>query len=324
MSATKKLHYQALDIYKDPAGTIVMAVLWGKSQPIDVFRVIGDKVMRCGAYLESSDVSESWRRISFTTPGEVTIESDKDDHLVHFIQFKNGIGTMGIKPPVSEEEKEVDRIAAIYRQNLISAFGEAHGRPSLADRQRSFAHSIATRNAWGVEFIANGLNDVGKKTFEEATGIKLPKGQEATWVALRKWGSISDAQNEQIMARRKVAVELKDAERIMGTPEQMQASLEAIDNYIKNDGLIRLVTREKKTLWLNAAGDRGVDMRVAKISKLRNLIEAKIRLFKADHAVAHDVTTMTQEDADSSQGVSNNADDTGLDATDNIPSAPRM
>lgn len=324
MSTTKRLPYQALDIYRDPAGAIAMAVFWGNSQPTDVFRVIGDKVMRCGAYLESSDVLDSWKRISFTDYGEATIESDDDGRLVNFIQFKVGIGTMAITPPVSDTEKEIGRIAAIYRQNLISALGEAHGSPSLADRQRDFARAIATRNAWGVEFITNGLNAVGKKTFEEATGIKLPKGQEAAWVALRKWSGISDARNEQVMAHRKLAVELKDVERIMGTPEQMQASLDNIDRLIKNDGMVRFITKDRKTFWANEAGDRWIDMRAEKISGLRNLIEAKIRLFKADHAVAHEATAVSQKDPGQEPGASNHEIDAENDAQENTLFVPRM
>jgi hypothetical protein len=155
MNAIKKVStYQALDIYKDQAGAIAAAVLWSSGTwPTDVFRNVGGKIMRCGAYLESSDISDSWMRASFTAPGEASIESDKDGSLV--IQFKNGIGTMAITPPAS----------AMVSHPKIGMFDILHYEPTqstgalMAASKRLGEAVIASHSTFSIEHPESSEED---------------------------------------------------------------------------------------------------------------------------------------------------------------------
>lgn len=95
--------------------------------------------------------------------------------------------------------QSVDSIAKMYAQQL--AKGRQGVSPEPTDYHYKFANAINEKNAYALEFLANGLNDTGKKVFSEATGVKLPRTQQGTWAALLEWAGINPKQDEADRAK---------------------------------------------------------------------------------------------------------------------------
>jgi hypothetical protein len=189
------------------------------------------------------------------------------------------------EPDRSQEDiLRINDIAVRYSSFLALRYGPAHA--AVSSMHLRIATAIVDRNAWGLEDLANGCNDCAKEAFEWATSTKLPKGQAATWAALRKWGGISDAQNELVGAQRAAEVE-----RLVLLPQHDAASMakniETIDTHIRDGGMLLIRTVNRKRYWVDASATRGLELsaRGSGLSSLANLISARIRLFKAGQAV---------------------------------------
>lgn len=92
-------------------------------------------------------------------------------------------------------------------QEAIAARYAALMGLNMNEHHLALAQHIIDTNAYGLEYLANGLNPIGKAVFTEATGIKLPKQQAATWKALRTWAGVSDEADTKEKAWRKVIAE---------------------------------------------------------------------------------------------------------------------
>lgn len=66
---------------------------------------------------------------------------------------------------------------------------------AILDNHLRVADAILAKDAYGLEHLANGLNDSGKQVFSEFTGIKLPKQLGETWKVIRKWAGVTDEQD---------------------------------------------------------------------------------------------------------------------------------
>jgi hypothetical protein len=95
-----------------------------------------------------------------------------------------------------------EAIASLYAMEL--AKGREGVSPEPKDYHYRFAEAVFTKNAYGLEHLANGLNDNGKKVFAEVTGIKLPRTQQATWAALMDWAGINPLQDAADRAKGQV------------------------------------------------------------------------------------------------------------------------
>lgn len=150
-----------------------------------------------------------------------------------------------------------EAIASLYAMEL--AKGREGVSPDPKDYHYRFAEAVYTKNAYGLEHLANGLNDTGKKVFTEVTGIKLPRTQEATWAALMDWAGINPLQDAADRAKGQVEREKRFLkERNVSVGESVYAGFdEAIKNgarEIKKISGSRYLTDGVKVINLSARG----------------------------------------------------------------------
>lgn len=89
---------------------------------------------------------------------------------------------------VDENSSEVDKIAARYAQVL--ADGRPGVSPEVTNFHRRFAQAIVAKEALALKWITNGMNAKGKAMFSSVTGVKLPRGQAASWEVIKIWGGL--------------------------------------------------------------------------------------------------------------------------------------
>ena len=111
----------------------------------------------------------------------------------------------GLRKPVEQKGKaeSIADVATKYAKELGQEPSQFH---------EDFAEKIAKKDAYGLKFLANGLNDKGKKVFSQVTGVKLPKQQGETWKAIRAWGGITEEQDATNEATRKAVITKNSAE----------------------------------------------------------------------------------------------------------------
>ena len=190
---------------------------------------------------------------------------------------------------------EIERIASLYAAAL--------GQP-VSKRSREFASDILSKNAYGLEFIANGMNDKGKKVFSEVTGISLPKQQGATWKAIRDWAGISDEQEAYRVAVRDVDYAVKSFMRDNSVSQAAAEQNKALIASKIAEGFDS-VQKIGKDYWLTNKEGQGINLseRPKKgylgLSKSRALVEAMITESKAkrmlDSGVVQSVDLVQQE-----------------------------
>lgn len=175
-----------------------------------------------------------------------------------------------------------NEIATTYARVMQERYGAHHnGQPG--DMHQDFAKAIIDKNAYGLKYLANGLNDAAKLAFTQVTGLPLPKNQGQTWKAIRDWASVSDQQDAVVDAVRKVAVEVRFVKDCtVGFDSVHKLIHERLDA-----GFTRLIHQGKRWLLCNADGD-GIDLsqRGSRLHKLRPLIAAELALRDARSALA--------------------------------------
>lgn len=76
-------------------------------------------------------------------------------------------------------------------------YGDEHsGEPTPHDE--AFAQAVLDRDAFalrGMNIIDRNMNPAMRQTFQQHTGITLPRTQAASWKAIRQWAGVSDAQD---------------------------------------------------------------------------------------------------------------------------------
>lgn len=105
-------------------------------------------------------------------------------------------------------------IAELYAEAL--AVGRAGVSVEPGEFHYDFADAIIGKDAYKLEFLANGLNDQGKKVFTEVTGIELPKQQGLAWSVIRDWAGLSELEDKKNKAWQKVTVERRRIEPKVG------------------------------------------------------------------------------------------------------------
>ncbi|MCH0726024.1 hypothetical protein K9U74_32825, partial [Pseudomonas aeruginosa] len=55
---------------------------------------------------------------------------------------------------------------------------------------------ILARDAYALNFLANGLNNVGKAVFTAVTGVQLPRTQSGTWATILEWAGVDPKQDD--------------------------------------------------------------------------------------------------------------------------------
>lgn len=122
-------------------------------------------------------------------------------------------GGVGLEQETVPENPERERIARLYAE----ALGEKQNDvPKVTPFHLSFADAIIGKKAYALQFLANGLNNVGKRVFSQVTGIKLPKTQSETWKVLREWGGIDESFDNLKELRHKVKVQEDYIDRTIG------------------------------------------------------------------------------------------------------------
>lgn len=184
-------------------------------------------------------------------------------------------GEVAITLPAPAAVDRRTEIATIYAGLLREKHPEVHsGQPS--NMHFAFADAVLARDAFGLKHLANGLNEVGKAAFTRVTGVKLPKLQGQTWVALRAWGLISDKADAHAKALRKVETEVKFCP-LPNVEDHRQWIKERIAH-----GFTTLQNVNHRWLLMNDART-GYDLsrQGSGLTKLRPLIEAELALHKA-------------------------------------------
>jgi hypothetical protein len=179
-----------------------------------------------------------------------------------------------------ENNSEVERIASLYAAEL--------GHP-VSKRSREFANDILNKNAYGLEFLANGMNDKGKKVFTEVTGISLPKQQGATWKVIRDWAGVSDEQENHRVAMRDVAYAVKAFMRDNNVSQDVaDKNKELIASKIAEG--FNSIEKIGNNYWFTDGKGQGINLSEKPkkgylgLSKSRALIEAMIAEAKAAKA----------------------------------------
>jgi N12 class adenine-specific DNA methylase len=87
-----------------------------------------------------------------------------------------------------------DNIPEQSLDDIAKKYAEALGSGTVNTLHKDFAVAIVNKDAAALRYLANGLNDVGKRVFSEVTGVPLPRQQSKTWDTLMEWGGIDPQQ----------------------------------------------------------------------------------------------------------------------------------
>lgn len=160
-------------------------------------------------------------------------------------------------------------IAQLYSAAL--AEGRAGVSAEPGDFHFSFADAIIEKRVYSLEFLANGLNDTGKRIFSEVTGVVLPKQQGATWERLREWGGLSVEVDNKNRAWHQVVLQRRLIEPKVG----LDAIIWASDKVEAGFNDLRKVGRE---MWLSNSENKGWNLsaRGSHLTTLVPFFRAKI------------------------------------------------
>ena len=177
----------------------------------------------------------------------------------------------------SKDSVPVFEIATLYAQAMQKNYGGSHdGTPR--ELHFNFAEAVIDKNGVALEHLANGMNEVAKAVFTQATGVVLSKGQGATWREIREWAGISDSAEALRIATHKVNVEVKSLEGRVNNLAEGRAWIQAR----LNDGYTNLMNSAGKWVLSNSAGQGfNLSSKGSGMTKLRALLGAEIELLKA-------------------------------------------
>jgi hypothetical protein len=149
--------------------------------------------------------------------------------------------------------------------------------------QLEFADGVLARNPYALRYLANGLNDVGKRVFSDVTGVALPRTQRGTWLALLAWGGVSAAADAAKSAHEAVERAHEVVRKRISNADDV---LKWIESMVATGH--RLVHDNGCWLFLNATTGKGFNLskRGSQLSLLRPLIQAVTAAVEADQRVA--------------------------------------
>lgn len=145
---------------------------------------------------------------------------------------------------ISEPLFSVSDIDVPTRDSISKRYAEvlADGREGVSlepgEMHYRFADAVLNKNAYGLEFLANGLNPAAKIVFTEVTGIKLHSQQGKTWVAIRDWAGLSELEDKKNNTWRDVVWQRKQIEPKVGIGaiQWVNDKVEAGFNTIQKNG----------------------------------------------------------------------------------------
>lgn len=165
----------------------------------------------------------------------------------------------------------LDRDVIARRYSSALAEGRAGVSAEPGEFHYGFADAIIEKRVYSLEFLANGLNDTGKRIFSEVTDIALPKQLGATWERLREWAGLSVEVDNKNRAWHQVALQRRLIEPKVGLDAIIWASEKVEAGF--ND--LRKVGRET---WLSNSEGKGWNLsaRGSHLTTLVPFFRAKI------------------------------------------------
>lgn len=165
---------------------------------------------------------------------------------------KQAAGVPLIDSGIPREELE-QAIAKLYMETLRA---KSSSQPdTVRDYHLDFARAILDRAFYRLEYITNGLNVSGKRTFCEVTGVQLPNANGAARKMLMEWAGIDPLQDAILEARRLVKVWYDSAARQLGNMDDV---VKKVEQWYEA-GLVQMVKVNRAYYVLNRAGTAGLN-----------------------------------------------------------------
>lgn len=170
-----------------------------------------------------------------------------------------------------------EQLAGILHREKKARYKELKdAEPSNQDYD--FADKILKKDAYGLDYLSNGLNEASKAAFSKATGIKLPRTQSGTQRALRDWAGISERDDALKNARERVELERKKIKGVgnLGDGEAWvdKAMQDGFTQVVKQGGKTMLVKRSQEGQLVGY----NLSKRGSGMHRMVGLIEAKAAL----------------------------------------------
>lgn len=185
---------------------------------------------------------------------------------------------------MNESEQTRERIAIVYAQAMQRKYGAQRGHDGIPKEVHyRFAEAVIDRHAYGLEYLANGHNDAAKSAFTAITGLALPKTQAGCWKVIREWAGISDEMDAVNQAIRSVEMQVRALDgRFSNFADGRKWIKERLES-----GFATLINTDSKWMLVNGEG-KGFNLskRGCRLSRLRPLISAEIKLLQARTALA--------------------------------------
>lgn len=183
---------------------------------------------------------------------------------------------VGMEEAIQAAERLKGQVKSMGREDIAARYAAALNQGEPGDYHFRFADSVLKKDAYALDFLANGLNDVGKRVFSEVTGVALPKQQGATWAVLRDWGGISVEEDAKNRTWQKVVSERRAIEATVGL-DALQWANEQVE---KGFDTIQKIGRDT---WLVNVENRGFNLSVrgSGMNQLVPYLKAKIEHEKA-------------------------------------------
>ncbi len=150
----------------------------------------------------------------------------------------------------------------------------------------AFGRAVARRDVYALQYLANGLNDVGKAVLAEVSGLELPRGQRATWKAMLEWAGVSEQQDQLREAQRVVDLEKRSLLSSGFKPED----LVRVDRWARGliaDGFEQFSKVDHRWYLVRASDGQGIDFsnRKHRLALVRPFFMAVIAEVEAQRAV---------------------------------------
>jgi N12 class adenine-specific DNA methylase/predicted RNA methylase len=163
--------------------------------------VLGREELSLGELIDAYNSGQRWFDVQ---PDAVVITTENTGTT------GSEVGLSSMAPITHDRES----IARLYAEAL--AEGRSDVKPEPVDMHYRFADAVLEKNAYRLDYLANGLNNTGKRVFTEVTGVELPKQQGATWAAIREWSGLSESEDNKNKAWQAVVFERRQIESKVG------------------------------------------------------------------------------------------------------------
>lgn len=170
--------------------------------------------------------------------------------------------------PIEVASPEVERLAQRYAEMLKARNGDNGLNTRVSDFHRTFAAGIVEKDVGALGLAWNNLNPTARRLFEEATGVKLPKGQAASREAIYAWAgadlAADTAAEDAARASRAIQYEIESARRPASFVKinfdgVSLTGVEFVDARIA-EGFTVEKLRNKKTYLINRSTEQAFDL----------------------------------------------------------------